>query len=361
MDESSGRPMAARGAAWRRRQRRLRSMLRHERQTVAVALAECLHHSAQPLEKARAREVEEQDQNEALRRQKAPPPGKRPGVLKDPEPQGRFGQHCGVGFELVQALDVPVLQMVEQPVEVLSFLRSSLSAVPEQVIEVPILSLLVCAVQRAVPLEPQMAEQLVEVPTPFFFFEQNADIPVPHRLGGHRLQGFHPVQSSTASASQIVDIPTSGGSYGFLPRQGSAASAAENVDFPAGGGLHGLRRGQGFAAFSGPEHGHDAPRRSRRGGGSVGGPQGSVPGQSSSARGRARHRRFAGRLFILLGPSGCGFIESSAEAEFGRAAFGGFRVPVSWQGHFAADASVTFSVWKGPDGFMDDIEAVGRG
>ena len=37
--------MAARGAAWRRRQRRLRSMLRHERQTVAMELAAALHHS----------------------------------------------------------------------------------------------------------------------------------------------------------------------------------------------------------------------------------------------------------------------------------------------------------------------------
>ena len=58
-----------------------------------------------------------------------------------------------------------VLQMVEQHVEVLSFLHSSLPAIPEQVIEGPILSLHVRAVQRAVPLEPQMAEQLVEVPT----------------------------------------------------------------------------------------------------------------------------------------------------------------------------------------------------
>ena len=43
---------------------------------------------------------------------------------------------------------------------------------------------------------------------------------------------------------------------------------------------------------------------------------------------RARHRRFAGRLFVLPDSRGCGFIESSAEAEFGDAAFGGFRVPV---------------------------------
>ena len=175
-----GRPMAERGDAGggtgsaRRRERRLRSTLRHERMAVAMALAESLHRGAQRQEKARVREVEEQDQHAALRRQTALQPGKRPGVLKDPEPQGRFGHHCGVGFELVQALDVRVLQMVEQPVEVLSFLHSSLPVVAEQVIEVPILlSLPVCAVHRVVPLEPQMAEQLVEVPTPIFIFEQN--------------------------------------------------------------------------------------------------------------------------------------------------------------------------------------------
>ena len=104
------------GSARRRRERRLCSMLRHERMAVAMALAESLHHSAQPLEKARAREVEEQDQHEALRRQEAPPPGKRPGVLQDPELQGRVERHCGVGYELVLAPDVPVLQMVEQSV-----------------------------------------------------------------------------------------------------------------------------------------------------------------------------------------------------------------------------------------------------
>ena len=40
-----GQPPAARGAAWRRRQRRLRSMLRHERQTVAMELAAAFHQS----------------------------------------------------------------------------------------------------------------------------------------------------------------------------------------------------------------------------------------------------------------------------------------------------------------------------
>ena len=75
-----------------------------------------------------------------------------------------------------------------------------------------------------------------------------------------------------------------------------------------------------------------------------------------------RHRRFAARLFIPPCAAGCGFIDCDAVAEFGDAAFGGFRVPVSWQGHFARKAPVTFSVRMGPDGFMEayHVEAVGK-
>ena len=160
-------------------------------------------HSAQRREKARAREVEEQDQHEALRRQKAPPQGMRPGVLKDPEPQGRIGQHCGVGFELVQALDFPVLQ------KVLSFLRSSLPADAEQVVEVPTLSLPVFAVQRAVPLEPQMAEQLVEVsaPAPAVFQASSPAVefiaPAPAVI-----QASSPVVEYLAPAPAVIHAPS---------------------------------------------------------------------------------------------------------------------------------------------------------
>ena len=79
----------------------------------------------------------------------------------------------------------------------------------------------------------------------------------------------------------------------------------------------------------------------------------SVLGRTTTARGRARRRRFAGRFFTLPSAAGCGFIDSDAVAEFGDAAFGGFRVPVSWQGHFAAREAVTFSVRTGSDGFME--------
>ena len=81
---------AGHGAARRRRGRQLRAWHRHERMTVAMELATALHHSAQPAGPVVAgpSEVEEQDKHEALRRQRAPPPRKRPGVLKEPEVQG---------------------------------------------------------------------------------------------------------------------------------------------------------------------------------------------------------------------------------------------------------------------------------
>ena len=74
MDESNGWPMAARGAAWRRRQRRLRSMLRHERQTVAVALAESQHHSAKRPKMARAGEWGGEASSATRRRSGGDPP-----------------------------------------------------------------------------------------------------------------------------------------------------------------------------------------------------------------------------------------------------------------------------------------------
>ena len=82
------------GSAHRRRERRLRSMLRHERLVVAMALAETLRHSAQRVmeqhtalrgqKTASAWEVEARESHSALRGQKQPPPG---GSLLDPRPQ----------------------------------------------------------------------------------------------------------------------------------------------------------------------------------------------------------------------------------------------------------------------------------
>ena len=51
----------------------------------------------------------------------------RPGVLQDPAPHWLVRQHSGIGYELVLALDVLVLQLAEQPVD-----GSSLAFLEEQ-------------------------------------------------------------------------------------------------------------------------------------------------------------------------------------------------------------------------------------
>ena len=75
---------------------------------------------------------------------------------------------------------------------------------------------------------PQMVEQLVEVPTVLTLSslqknaEQIVDIPVPRGRDRRRLQGSFPRQSSTAAGVvQNVDIPVRGGLRGFLPGQDS--------------------------------------------------------------------------------------------------------------------------------------------
>ena len=81
----------ATSAAKRRRERRLRAWLRHERQSIALHLAEALHHSAgsSRTKVVGRREGEEVEggRNGALRRQ-MPPPGTRPAAMMEPMSQG---------------------------------------------------------------------------------------------------------------------------------------------------------------------------------------------------------------------------------------------------------------------------------
>ena len=339
-------------AARRRRERRLRLWLRHERQSVAMALGEQKHHALRGQLRARAREVEEQDQHGASRRHKAPPPGKRPGVLKDPEPLGRVRQRCGVGYELVQALDVPVLQMVEQHVEVLSFSPQFVACGSRVGHRSAILSFcarfpsnrrwrnswwkcrrLSSSSSRTPTFQFRIVVVLEEV------FKVFTQVRVQLRLAEHNMLTF----------------PSSGGGLrGFLPRQSSTAPASQMVD---------IRPGQGFTAFSGPEHGMLLFSVHDRGGGSVGGSS-RLPPRRSTARGSS-----SASPVLLDASSHCLAHKGVASStpvrwpESGDAASGGFRVRVPWQEHFARNASVMFSVRTGPDGFMEayNIEAGGSG
>ena len=141
--------------------------------------------------------------------------------------------------------------MVDQLVNVFKFLDT---AVPEQVIDVPKISLDRIAVLAAA----QPAEQLVEVPTvvSLSFFsqlaEQNVDIPVPGARGS---LVYGPEQSPTAQfVEQNVNIPVS-----------SARGRCH------GGGLRDFPSGRSSTARGGAD-----ARGARL--------QGSVPEQSPAAR-----------------------------------------------------------------------------
>ena len=137
----------------------------------------------------------------------------RPAALLEPWPQRKLLRHAGVGYEIVQSLDAPVPQMEEQLPNIVQFFSVQLPVVAETVIEVPKI-LLDRTPQRLGDRlrQPQMAEQLVDVPTVVSYSslqqltaEQIVDIPVPGRAGGERrggLQGSRPGQGSTASSSR---------------------------------------------------------------------------------------------------------------------------------------------------------------
>ena len=66
-------------------------------------------------------------------------------------------RHAGIGYELVQALDAPVPQLLEQLPDVLQFFATCLPVVAEQVIDVSKISFENIPMRTAVR-EPQLAE-----------------------------------------------------------------------------------------------------------------------------------------------------------------------------------------------------------
>ena len=207
----------------RRRQRRLRSWLRHERMTVAMALAEYTHHASPGTEEGQGGRGGPQGQ---ARRQKLPPPqGSRPPCL------GCGGHRwvcSGTTWSTWQtAAPSCRFSMLLCRSRGISCSRCSVSWTRrwQSRRSLPKISLDRIR-QRLVELRlPQVVEQLVEVPTVLSpslrFAEQVVDNPV-SRGRGRRLQGLLPGQSSSPSAEQTVDIPvprregsSSGGLHGF--------------------------------------------------------------------------------------------------------------------------------------------------
>ena len=178
-----------------------------------------------------------------------PTEGEGPAALLEPWPQEKLLRHAGIGYEIVQSLDVPVPQMGEQLPNIVQFFAAHLPVVVEPVIEV--LKILPHDVPpRRLCCDTQLAEQLVEVPTVVSYssllqrtVEQHVDIPVPRgrgRLAG--LQGSPPEQSSTAALSsaericeriveQNVDIPVGGGLQDFRPGQSSSSVARSPAEW----------------------------------------------------------------------------------------------------------------------------------
>ena len=121
-----------------------------------------------------------------------PATGSRPDRLAGVRPQERIQQHSADQIvdtaPALPILDVPVPLMGEQLVDVLHFF-DTLCPVAVQVIDVPKISLEDIPARRLCR-EPQLVEQLVEVPTVVSFssllqrtVDQHVDIPVPRGRG----------------------------------------------------------------------------------------------------------------------------------------------------------------------------------
>ena len=205
MADPGGRPLSS-GVARRRRERRLRSMLRHEL-TVAMALAEFSHHSSRGQRMARAG-VWGHEQNYTAKIRKPPThqlelfslEEERGGGLPAPlsEVAGRqekVERHLAEFVPMVQILDLPVPQMVGDVTDVLRILDFPMA---EQVIEVPTISCSPCPSRSPIP-GPQTAEQLVEVPIVLSptrialrIAEQIVHTPVPRGRGQAAWSRFSP-------------------------------------------------------------------------------------------------------------------------------------------------------------------------
>ena len=239
-----------------------------------MAVAEARHHSRGQTTATAISEVEEQVTNNAPRRQKAPPSGMRPASLAEPQVSQVLERHVPE-----QVHDAPVVPILAAPVpqmgdQLIVAFRSMDNLMAEQVIAVPKIS---CPSHagRAALREPQIVEQLVEVPTVLTYSfiqqrtaEQITDFLVRRTRTGGGLQGSSSGQGSAQrTVEQNVDIPVprtrAGGLHCFHPGTGSSRrSEVQNADIPVPrardfrGNPRGFHRGQSSSAFRGAER-HD--------------------------------------------------------------------------------------------------------
>ena len=132
------------GSARRRRERRLLQFLRHDRLSLALALSVNEHHTSRGQRKDRAG-GEAREVLHAPRSGSATPLHPTPRVPGHPVWVSRGGHRNGSQMRtmeqladvvpMVQILDIPVPQMVEQLADIMRFFDTLV--VPEQVIEVP--------------------------------------------------------------------------------------------------------------------------------------------------------------------------------------------------------------------------------
>ena len=121
------------GAAWRRRQRRMRSWWRHEQQSIAAVLATVSHRSYPKVDTANAvlrgqtigtsTRAGDAEYYELSSDDGRPAGGTRPRSLLDPRPQVKVEQHGGIGCELVLALDAPMLHIRDEDLALKAFLE----------------------------------------------------------------------------------------------------------------------------------------------------------------------------------------------------------------------------------------------
>ena len=221
------------GSARRRRERRLRSFLRHERMAVAMALSEFKHHSSRGQRKDRAGGEVRVELHGGVPEAPLHHGGSRPpclGVPRGPQVglERHFLEHMADICPFVQILVAPVPHPVENVTDTLRILDLRL---PSRLLQCPrSLALRVHLVLMFLSRSQRISWWKCRPSClPLRIAEQIVGIPVPRG----RVQGFLPVQSSTASPSSLESI--------------SEQVVEQIVDISPGGGL-----GQGSSSSAGP-------------------------------------------------------------------------------------------------------------